>query len=451
MSSPAHGEVLRGQGVTARSGGGLAAHRNRVINVLFIHDNPLVVELCLQEMKWAQFAVSMDLVHNGTDFVERLSTKAFDVVVCDSSLKHWTGIQALEILRNEGREIPFIVLAEPSDEATVGEFVKKGASDWVDKYHLALLPMAVALAVEQKALREERNRAVSEARRSEAHYRALVENPTFGVCRFEPGGKLLAVNQAMVTMLGYESIAELLAVNLVNDIIRDPAERKQFLEAYQQSTRINCIELEWRRKDGSPMKVRLSGCQVDHEASVQPGFGLIVEDVTAQCAMEEHLRHMAATDALTGLANYRQFARELDSEIKRSQRTERAFSVLIFDVDDMKSINDGFGHLAGNRALCRMAMAFRSSCRSIDTPARYGGDEFAIVLPETTAREADLLGDRVRDYLAHDAEYPKLSISVGAACYPQDGETIEALLHKADQALYAMKNQHQRVSLALPI
>ena len=134
-------------------------------------------------------------------------------------------------------------------------------------------------------------------------------------------------------------------------------------------------------KDGSPMKVRLSGRQVDIGQGAQDGCEVIVEDVTAQRASDDHLRHLAATDALTGLANYRRLSETLDTEIKRSQRTSRAFAVLLFDLNGMKRINDSYGHLAGNRALCRLADIFRSSCRSIDTAARYGGDEFAMILP----------------------------------------------------------------------
>jgi diguanylate cyclase (GGDEF)-like protein len=171
---------------------------------------------------------------------------------------------------------------------------------------------------------------------------------------------------------------------------------------------------------------------------------VIAEDLTAQRASDDHLRRLAATDALTGLANYRKLAETLESEMKRSDRTGRSFALLAFDLDGMKRVNDTYGHLAGNRALQRLANILRFACRSIDTPARYGGDEFAIILPETSAREAGLAALRICECLAGDHEEPQLSVSVGVGIYPDDGPTVEALLQTADCALYKMKHREQR-------
>jgi len=153
------------------------------------------------------------------------------------------------------------------------------------------------------------------------------------------------------------------------------------------------------------------------------------------------LRLLSVTDALTGLANYRQLIGVLEAEIRRSQRTERPFAVLFFDVDGLKRINDRHGHLVGSRALCRMAEVLHVSCRAVDTAARFGGDEFAVVLPETDEEEARRVGERVLERLAGDFERPRIRASVGVAVYPRDGGTAEALLGAADRLLYEMKAQ----------
>jgi diguanylate cyclase (GGDEF)-like protein/PAS domain S-box-containing protein len=410
-----------------------------MIRMMIVDDDPAGVELCLQELKSAQFAILADVVKTPGDFLERLQKESYDVVLAAISVNGWTGLQALTVLQEEKREIPFILVAKNLETEIVEEFMRKGASDCVDKTRPVSLPLAVAIALERTAQRGEQDRVEKALRHSEAHYRALLENHTYGICRFDVNGRFLEVNEALVTMLGYGSEEELKAVNLATEIIRDPIERAQLFEPYRRTGHIDLIEVEWKRKDGTPMKVLLSGRQVGHEEGTPEECEIIVEDVTSQRAAEDFLRHLAATDALTGLANYRKLSEALESEIKRSDRTRRAFAVLMFDLDGMKQINDRYGHLAGNRALCRLADIFRLSCRSIDIAARYGGDEFAIILPETHAKDATLVGKRICERLSNDGEEPMLSVSMGIAVYPEDGAAIDTLFQAADRALYEMK------------
>lgn len=155
--------------------------------------------------------------------------------------------------------------------------------------------------------------------------------------------------------------------------------------------------------------------------------------------VEGQLRHLSVSDPLTGLANYRQLVAVLEGEIRRSQRTERPFALLFLDVDGLKKINDRHGHLVGSRALCRVAEVLRLSCRAVDTAARFGGDEFTLVLPETDEAAARQVRQRVWERVARDREKPRISASLGVAVYPRDGETAEALLGAADRVLYEMK------------
>jgi len=159
---------------------------------------------------------------------------------------------------------------------------------------------------------------------------------------------------------------------------------------------------------------------------------------------EERLRRLAVSDPLTGLANYRQLVQALDSEIKRSSRTDRPFAVVLLDLDGLKTINDRFGHLVGSLALRRVAETMLGSCRGIDTAARFGGDEFALVLPETDERAAWHVARRVAERVARDGEEPVLSVSIGVAVHPRDGTSLEALLNAADHSLYETKSHHRR-------
>ncbi len=156
------------------------------------------------------------------------------------------------------------------------------------------------------------------------------------------------------------------------------------------------------------------------------------------------VRTLAISDSLTGLANYRHLVDVLQSELERSGRTNRPFSVLLMDLDGLKKINDRHGHVIGSRALCRVATILRLNSRSIDTAARYGGDEFALVLPETNVPAADQVVERIRNCLSADEEVPQLSMSIGVATFPRCGSTVQQLLEYADQALYAMKERTKR-------
>jgi two-component system cell cycle response regulator len=158
----------------------------------------------------------------------------------------------------------------------------------------------------------------------------------------------------------------------------------------------------------------------------------------------DQVRHLASSDALTGLANYRRFLDVLNSEMERSGRTRRPFSVLFLDLDGLKKINDTFGHAVGSRAICRVGEVLRSHCRTVDTAARYGGDEFALILPETGAEAAFHVVERINAQLASETEAPRISASIGVAVYPQHGNTLEKLLATADKVLYAVKKRQRR-------
>jgi diguanylate cyclase (GGDEF)-like protein/PAS domain S-box-containing protein len=372
-------------------------------------------------------------------FAEHLKSKVYEIVVAEYPAPNWQGTQALELLQQTENSTPLIYVTYLDQAETIAKLITKGAADCIEMENVGHLPVAVRRVLGESKLREQRNHAEKRLRHSQARYRALVGNLAYGMCRWNMEGRLVDVNQALVTMLAYSSKKELMTEGLTGIIFRDPSMRKQILEGVGSDSSAKPVEIDWKRRDGTIVKVRLSGREIRSERGKIDGYEVIVEDVTNQRELEDSLRDQASKDSLTGLANYRHMIDVLDSEIKRSARTGRQFALLLFDLDHLKKINDRCGHLTGNRALCRLADALCLGCRDIDTPARFGGDEFALVLPETGAEPAGLVAERIRHALASDSSEPRLSVSVGTAIYPRDGQAIEALLSAADVALYAAK------------
>ena len=166
------------------------------------------------------------------------------------------------------------------------------------------------------------------------------------------------------------------------------------------------------------------------------GVGL---DITKRKRTEEQVRYQATHDALTGLSNYREFMDTLERELRRAERSHHSFTVLLLDLDDLKRINDRQGHLMGNKALNRLAKVMKEQCRVTDLAARYGGDEFAMVLIDSDHRMAEHVAQRIEACVRDDGEEPSIGVSIGMAVYPGDGRTGQELLEAADRQLYGRK------------
>lgn len=158
----------------------------------------------------------------------------------------------------------------------------------------------------------------------------------------------------------------------------------------------------------------------------------------------ERLEELAATDALTGLFNRRSFEEAFAREIARVERGEKSVALLLLDIDHFKGLNDTYGHTMGNLVLRQVADVLRAALRRGDILARFGGEEFVILLPSSTARGASGFAERVRKAVATASLHPgggrkKVTVSVGWALFPEDADSGETLIVCADRALYAAK------------
>jgi diguanylate cyclase (GGDEF)-like protein len=168
----------------------------------------------------------------------------------------------------------------------------------------------------------------------------------------------------------------------------------------------------------------------------------------------KELEILSITDSLTGLYNRKHLMESLTKEIGRSRRYERPFALLIIDIDHFKKFNDAYGHLAGDDVLRKMGNVFRESIRNCDYAARYGGEEFIIFMPEIGQDDGVKAAERIRGSVAKEkidanGHSVTVTISVGIASFPEHGDDAQAIISKADEALYQAKRRgRDRVVLA---
>ena len=173
---------------------------------------------------------------------------------------------------------------------------------------------------------------------------------------------------------------------------------------------------------------------------------LHAQRLAARAKQVDLYERMAQTDGLTELNNYRFFQQRLSIELNRAQRFNRPLSLIMLDLDDFKAYNDVYGHQSGDQALRKLAWLLQRSGRSYDVVARYGGDEFVIILPETSKKLAAEVAERIRgavEKAAIEGEGPALdghfTASLGVASFPEDATEQDDLIRKADLALYRAK------------
>jgi PAS domain S-box-containing protein len=259
--------------------GDTALHRRRSIRVLFILHQGEVVDDCLCELKKAQFIVSADVVFTLAQCTEQLRSHSYDVLVVEYPSSGCKGSEALQLLHQTAQQTPLIfVTASPGSES-LAELTAHGAFHYVEREHVAQLPFAVRQALNEKKLREELEGARKSLRHSQSLYRALVDNPTYGIYRCNAEGKIVDANQALISMLGCSTKEELLAANHLTELLPNLSAGPPWGARSRETLQIEPVETEWKRKNGEMLKVRISGRAVFDDYGNFAGHEIIAVDI----------------------------------------------------------------------------------------------------------------------------------------------------------------------------
>lgn len=295
-------------------------------------------------------------------------------------------------------------------------------------------------------LRERRD-AETKLHEAQLRYRNIFDNVTQGIFQMDAQGELISANPALARLFGFESPGELVeALNSSESAPYVEAERKQrLIRIVQREGIATMFESQVCRTDGSAIWISESIHPVHDRHGRVAFFQGNVIDITERKRSADQLAHFANYDSLTGLANRRLLLDRLHHGLQRARRNGEQLAVCYIDLDNFKTINDGLGHNLGDRLLKVVAERLQSGLRENDTVARQGGDEFVLVLEQTTGTSVIELTARllraVAEPIVIDQEQLHVTCSVGYSIFPSDGMDANSLLRHADTAMYQAKAQ----------
>jgi diguanylate cyclase (GGDEF)-like protein/PAS domain S-box-containing protein len=467
----------------------------RILRVLNVEDNPGDSELVHTRLTEEGIACDFVRVETKEEFAAAIKQGGFDLILADYSLPSFDGLSALKMAKTRCPEIPFIFVSGAIGEEFAIETLKRGATDYVLKDRLSRLAAAInraLLEVEgqtkrrqaekeleayQKHLEElvserttdlnkankqlhrelsERKKAEETLYRREREFKALVENAPDIVQRFDKELRHLYINPAVERVTGVSPQA------FVGKTYRELGFPKNFLSIWERALqkvfergRESVIEFEMPTTHGGGyIEARLVP-ELSKDGSLESVLA-ISRDITDRKKLEEQLRTASITDELTGLLNRRGFLIFAQKHFEVAKRNKRPFSILYLDLNEMKKINDEFGHKEGDQALIDISNILKKSFRASDIIARIGGDEFTVLISEPPRSElertvAQHIQDNLRVHNEQTEKGYKLSGSMGMVHYdPEHPSSVEELLARADELMYEHKQHRELKSETIP-
>jgi two-component system, cell cycle sensor histidine kinase and response regulator CckA len=271
------------------------------LQVLFIGNDPGDVDLCIRVLEQAGFPVRADVVETHEKFRTQLSSNTYDVILVDHSLRASTVMEALEYLRQEGCNVPMIIVTGTLDEEAAIGCIKAGAADLILKGELWRLPVAVRRAVEEKALREECTSAEQALKASEERYRMLFERNLAGVYSVALDGRMLDMNTACARMFGYVSREEAMNHTLW-DVAPSVTEMQKLIALIRKQKTLTDLEVGLRRIDGRPVWVLGSASLIESEDGKPASIEGTLIDITERKRLERRLQQSLKMEAVGRVA-----------------------------------------------------------------------------------------------------------------------------------------------------
>ncbi|WPC06093.1 EAL domain-containing protein [Pseudomonas benzenivorans] len=406
-------------------------------------ENLEAMQALLEDGDWQLRCVS-----SGEAALQCLLNEEVGLVLLDVQMPHMDGFEVARLMRGNPRTrfIPIIFIsAIAQTEDAVLQGYATGAVDFMLKpFDPKVLRHKIHSLLDHERNRSELQQLTQQLDSARAFNASVLDNAAEGIMVVGEDGLVRFANPAMAQMLRC-SVAELQGSALLSHL-RSPEvdcewHSSKFYRNWQQGKTYRVHEASLRTGDGDSIPVALSCSPLP---KLQRAMVVLALDMSVVRSLHTQLESLAVTDPLTGLLNRRGFHKALEAALSRSGRSGQRLALLYLDLDGFKRINDSLGHGVGDQLLRRVGEQLKSSLRPYDTLARVGGDEFTAVIDglghtEDAARVAEKLIEQVSVRHSLNGVDFTIGASVGIACFPECGQSVESLLRAADMAMYEAK------------
>jgi two-component system cell cycle sensor histidine kinase/response regulator CckA len=336
----------------------LAAWTGKPISILLLEDDPLDAALCQRKLEGASLPFTITSVGSADDFKLEVGARPYDVILGDYRLPNWTGLDAVRWLRSSGYSVPFILVTGTLGDELAVECMKEGVTDYILKDKMERLPFALMRAVEESRMRAQRDQGEQvlreaehnlsqskydlgrsehdlgqseynlsqserdlsrseykltqsennlshseiELHKSERQFASIIHGAPYGIFRSDDKGRILMANPALIKMLGYGSEAEVLKLNLEDDVYVDAADRRDILGKLDGENKFGRAEVKWRHKSGKIISVKLDGWRLETKAGGTAVYKAFAQDITEQKMMEQQFHQAQKMEAIGRLA-----------------------------------------------------------------------------------------------------------------------------------------------------
>ena len=428
-------------------------------NILIVDDDPIVLK-SLKDLL-AMRGIATDTAIGGREAIAFLDQKDYDLVLLDLQMPYVSGHDVMRHIKQQNMNASVIVVSGETSFEAARDACSQGAYDFLRKpYATDELMITINNALNEIQLGKNNHLMQQQLRESEQLHRYLVNTSPDIIYILDQDGHFKFVNDRIETLLGYES-RELIGKHysfLVHQRDIDVA-RYVFNERRVGSRASRNVELHLKCKDDSskhifdtraiPIELSSMGMyenEPDSGKKTYIGTYGVARDITERKMAEETINFQAYHDLLTNLPNRALLRDRLGLAISQAKREQEMLAVMFLDLDRFKNINDSLGHVVGDELLQQVSTRLKSCVREGDTLARFGGDEFTLLLPKVgkgkddISRIAEKINEVLKDPFVVDDNELYVSASIGISIYPRDGTDMDTLIKHADIAMYHVKD-----------